>query len=136
MDIIEITRQLGAAIQQDERYLAFHEARKTNEADTDLNDLINKIQLIHMSYQHEAAKDDADEEKLAAYDKEFTEVYQAVMANDNMQKYEAARQAVDEMMNHITGILALCVQGEDPETCEPQEEHHCSGECGSCGGCH
>ena len=34
MDIIEITRQLGAAIQQDERYLAFHEARKTNEADS------------------------------------------------------------------------------------------------------
>ena len=136
MDIIEITRQLGAAIQQDERYLAFHEARKTNEADTDLNDLINKIQLIHMSYQHEAAKDDANEEKLAAYDQEFTEVYQAVMANENMQKYEAARQAVDEMMNHITGILALCVQGEDPKTCEPQEEHHCSGECGSCGGCH
>ena len=116
MDIIEITRQLGAAIQQDERYLAFHEARKTNEADTDLNDLINKIQLIHMSYQHEAAKDDANEEKLAAYDKEFTEAYQAVMANENMQKYEAARQAVDEMMNHITGILALCVQGEDPKT--------------------
>ncbi|MEE1245657.1 MAG: YlbF family regulator [Acutalibacteraceae bacterium] len=136
MDIIEITRQLGAAIQQDERYLAFHEARRTNEADTDLNDLINKIQLIHMSYQHEAAKDDANEEKLAAYDKEFSEVYQAVMANENMQKYEAARHAVDDMMNEITAILSLCVQGEDPETCQPQEEHHCSGECGSCGGCH
>ena len=136
MDIIEITRQLGAAIQQDERYLAFHEARRTNEADTDLNDLINKIQLIHMSYQHEAAKDDANEEKLASYDKEFSEVYQTVMANENMQKYEAARHAVDDMMNEITAILSLCVQGEDPKTCQPQEEHHCSGECGSCGGCH
>ena len=136
MDIIEITRQLGAAIQQDERYLAFHEARRTNEADTDLNDLINKIQLIHMSYQHEAAKDDANEEKLAAYDKEFSEVYQTVMANENMQKYEAARHAVDDMMNEITAILSLCVQGEDPKTCQPREEHHCSGECGSCGGCH
>ena len=136
MDIIEITRQLGAAIQQDERYLAFHEARRTNEADTDLNDLINKIQLIHMSYQHEAAKDDANEEKLAAYDKEFSEVYQTVMANENMQKYEAARHAVDDMMNEITAILSLCVQAEDPKTCQPQEEHHCSGECGSCGGCH
>ena len=136
MDIIEITRQLGAAIQQDERYLAFHEARRTNEADTDLNDLINKIQLIHMSYQHEAAKDDANEEKLAAYDKEFSEVYQTVMANENMQKYEAARHAVDDMMNEITAILSLCVQGEDPKTCQPQEEHHCSGECGSCGVCH
>lgn len=136
MDIIEITRQLGAAIQEDERYLAFHEARKTNESDTDLNDLINKVQLIHMSYQHEAAKDDADEDKLQAYDKEFSEAYQAVMANENMQKYEESRKAVDEMMNGITAILSLCVQGEDPKTCEPQEEHNCSGECGSCGGCH
>lgn len=137
MDIIEITRQLGAAIQQDERYLAFQEARKVNEADTELNDLINKIQLIHMSYQHEASKDDANEEKLQAYDKEFTEVYQQVMANENMKNYEAARQAVDDMMNHITAILSLCVQGEDPATCEPhEEEHHCSGECSSCGGCH
>jgi cell fate (sporulation/competence/biofilm development) regulator YlbF (YheA/YmcA/DUF963 family) len=136
MDVIEITRQLGAAIQQDERYLAFHEARKVNEADTDLNDLINKIQLIHMSYQHEAAKDDASEEKLQAYDKEFSEVYAAVMANGNMQKYEAARKAVDDMMNYITQILAMCVQGEDPATCDPAAEHQCSGECGSCGGCH
>ena len=71
MDVIELTRQLGAAIQKDERYLAFHEARRVNEADTDLNDLINKIQRIHMSYQHEAAKDEANEEKLQAYDKEF-----------------------------------------------------------------
>ncbi len=137
MDIIEITRQLGAAIQQDERYLAFHEARRVNEADTDLNDMINKLQLIHMSYQHEAEKDDADQEKLQAYDKEFTEAYQAVMSNENMQKYEAARQAVDVMMNEITGILSLCVQGEDPATCELHEEHHdCGGNCSSCGGCH
>lgn len=136
MDIIEITRQLGAAIQADERYLQFHEARKNNEADTDLNDLINKVQLIHMSYQHEAAKDDADEEKLQAYDKEFSEAYQAVMANENMQKYEQARKEVDDMMNGITAILSLCVQGEDPATCEPHEEHNCSGECSSCGGCH
>lgn len=135
MDIIEITRQLGAAIQEDERYIEFHEARKVNEADADLNDMINKIQLIHMSYQHEAAKDDASEEKLQAYDKEFSEAYEAVMANENMQRYEAARKAVDEMMNGITAILALCVQGEDPATCEP-EAHNCSGECGSCGGCH
>ncbi len=136
MDVIEITRQLGAAIQTDERYLAFHEARKVNEADAELNDLINKIQLIHMSYQHEAAKDDANEEKLQAYDKEFSEVYNAVMANPNMQNYEAARKSVDDMMNYITQILAMCVQGEDPATCDPAAEHQCSGECGSCGGCH
>ena len=96
-----------------------------------------KLNLIQMSYQHEAAKDDANEEKLQAYDKEFSEVYAAVMANENMQKYEAARKAVDDMMNYLTQILAMCVQGEDPATCDPAaHEHNCSGECSSCGGCH
>ena len=33
MDLIKLTRQLGAAIQQDERYLAFQAARKANEED-------------------------------------------------------------------------------------------------------
>ena len=31
MDVIELTRQLGAAIQQDERYKAYEEARKAAE---------------------------------------------------------------------------------------------------------
>ena len=81
MDIIELTRQLGAAIQKEEAYINFHKAKEVNESDDELNALIDKIQLIHMSYQHEASKDDANEDKLAAYDKEFTEVYQQVMAN-------------------------------------------------------
>ncbi len=132
MDIIELTRQLGAAIQKEEAYINFHKAKKTNEADDELNELINKIQLIHMSYQHEANKDDANEEKLQAYDKEFTDVYRQVMANSNMQAFEKAKEELDAMMKEITGILSLCAQGEDPEKCEYAPA--CSGNCASCGG--
>lgn len=32
MDIIKMARELGAAIQQDERYLNFKKAREANEA--------------------------------------------------------------------------------------------------------
>ena len=56
MDIIKLTRELGAAIQQDDRYAKFQAAQKANEEDKDLNDLMGKIQLVHMSYQHEASK--------------------------------------------------------------------------------
>ena len=45
MTVIELTRQLGAAIQQDVRYKAYEEARKANEADNALNELIGKINL-------------------------------------------------------------------------------------------
>ena len=136
MELEKMARQLGAAIQQDEAYLNFEKARLANEADEELNDLMGKIRLIQMSYQVEAAKDEPDEDKMNGFNQEFQGVYSQIMANKNMQEYEKARQAVDDMMNEITGILAMCVQGEDPATCDPHAEHNCSGECGSCGGCH
>lgn len=134
MDLIQMARELGAAIQKDERYLALEKANAVNEADAELNNLIGEIQMIQMSYQNEAGKEDADKQKLEAFDKRFSEVYQLVMENPNMQEFQAARQEVDELMKYITGILTLCVRGEDPATCEPQPEHNCGGECSSCGG--
>ena len=137
MDVIAKARELGALLQQDERYIKLMEAQKANEADTELNELIARIQLIQMSFQHEASKEDRNDQKLEAYDKEFGEIYTKIMANPNMQAYEAARAEIDNLMNYITSIFALCLQGEDPATCEPKaEEHNCSGECSSCGGCH
>ena len=135
MDIIKLTRELGAAIQQDERYIKFQAAQKANDEDKELNELMGKIQLVHMSYQHEASKEDANEQKLAAYETEFNDLYKKVMENENMQNYEVARVEIDEMMQYITSILALCVQGEDPATCEPKQEHHCGGDCSGCSGC-
>lgn len=135
MDIIKLTRELGAAIQQDERYAKFQAAQKANEDDKEFNELMGKIQLVHMSYQHEASKEDANEQKLAAYETEFNDLYKKVMDNEHMRDYEVARAEIDEMMHYITGILALCIQGEDPATCEPEEEHHCGGDCSGCSGC-
>ena len=137
MTVIELTRQLGAAIQQDERYAAYEAARKANEADDALNGLIGKINLVQMNYQNEAAKgEEANAEAMEGFAKEFEQLYREIMLNGNMIKFETAKNAVDAMMNEIMGILACCVDGQDPATCNPQEEHHCSGSCDSCGGCH
>ena len=138
MDVIAKARELGAALQQDERYLKFVKAQKANEEDEALNELIAKLQLAQVSFQHEASKQDKDDAKLQELDKEFGALYSQIMANPNLQAYEAAAAEVDELMKYINGIFTLCLQGEDPATCEPlqEEEHHCGGECSSCGGCH
>ncbi len=137
MDVIAKARELGALLQQDERYVKLMEAQKANEEDTALNELIARIQLVQMSFQHEASKEDKNEQKLEAYDKEFGEIYTQIMANPNMQAYEAARQEIDQLMQYINNIFALCLQGADPATCEPpKQEHNCGGECSSCSGCH
>ena len=137
MDVIAKARELGALLQQDERYVKLMEAQKANEEDTALNELIARIQLVQMSFQHEATKEDKNEQKLEAYDKEFGEIYTQIMANPNMQAYEAARKDIDDLMQYINAIFALCLQGEDPATCAPpKHDHECGGECSSCGGCH
>ena len=135
MTVIEATRELGKAIQADERYTMLMAAKEANDKDDALNALIGKLNLIQMSYQHEA-EGEANEEKMNAYDKEFREVYTEVMANANMRNYEEARQEVDNMMNYVMQLLSMVVNGEDPETCDPAKmQSECSGSCSTCGGC-
>ena len=138
MNVIELTRQLGAAIQKDERYLAFAAAKEANEKDDALNALMGEIQMIQMNYQMEASKETPDSAKMQEFEAEFNAKYEAFMANENMQKYDEARAEVDSMMNYIMQILGLCVNGADPATCEPeqQHDHSCDGACSSCSGCH
>ena len=138
MSVIELTRQLGAEIQKDERYLAFAAAKEANEKDEALNALMGEIQMIQMNYQMEASKETPDSAKMQEFEAEFNAKYEAFMANENMQKYDEARAEVDSMMNYIMQILGLCVNGADPATCEPeqQHDHSCDGSCSSCSGCH
>ena len=138
MSVIELARQLGAEIQKDERYLAFAAAKEANEKDEALNALMGEIQMIQMNYQMEASKETPDSAKMQEFEAEFNAKYEAFMANENMQKYDEARAQVDAMMNYIMQILGLCVNGADPATCEPeqQHDHSCDGSCSSCSGCH
>ena len=62
-------------------------------------------------------------------------ILKKIRANEKMQKFNAANQLYSGMVNKVYAILELCCNGEDPDTCEP-EEHSCSGSCSTCGGCH
>lgn len=131
MDVIKLTRDLGAAIQQDPRYLRFAAAREANEKDPELLDLMGQIQLLQMNYQREAAKEEPDAAAMEAFEKQFNDVYGAFMANAHMQEYEAARHDIDELMNYVMQLLGLCVNGADPAICEP-DPHECGGDCSCC----
>ena len=135
MELEKLARELGAAIQKDQVYLDYEAARKANDEDEELNALMGKIRLVQLSYQQEAAKESPEEQKMQAFYVEFIGVFNEFMAFANMLAFYLARFAVDEMMNFLTGILAMCVNGEDPATCDPTA-HNCGGECSSCSGCH
>ncbi|MCH5197423.1 MAG: YlbF family regulator [Oscillospiraceae bacterium] len=137
MDVITAARELGKAIQADERYKEYANAKKANDEDIGLQGLIGKLNILQMSYQNESEKENPDEKKLEQWDADFRNTYAEVMLNAKMRDFEEKKQIVDDLMNYIVNLLSLCVNGADPETAEPVQSDGsgCTGSCSTCGGC-
>ena len=136
MDIIEITRQLGAAIQQDERYSDYAMAKERNDSDSALQELIGEFNLVRQNMAMEQAKPEEDQnaDRLAELNEKMQSLYTTIMTNENMADYTMAKAAMDKLMNQVNTILSAALNGDDPMTC-PAEAPTCSGSCGTCGGC-
>lgn len=134
MDIIKMARELGKAIQQDDKVIAYNLARQHNESDEKLQELIGKFNLKRLELNNVLGKADRDTDRIAQLDKEIKEIYAEVMNNPNMIAYNTTKQEVDRMMNFVTQILTGSVNGEDPDSIE--EQTGCSGSCEGCSGCH
>lgn len=133
MDIIKLTRQLGAEIQKDERYLAFMKATETNDNDQTLQNQIGEFNIAKAELDRALSDNEMAQEEIDKLNNKLGDIYREIMANSLMTEYNNARTQLDALLNEITSILMLCANGADPETCEPSS---CSGNCSSCGGCH
>ncbi len=133
MDIIKLTRQLGAEIQKDERYLAFIKATKTNDNDEALQNQIGQFNIAKAELDRALSDNEMAQEEINKINNKLGDIYREIMANPLMTEYNNAKTQLDVLLNEITSILMLCANGADPQTCEPSS---CSGNCSSCGGCH
>lgn len=134
-NIIKSVRELGKAIQADETFKAYIAAKMDADNDETLQNAIGEFNLVKMQISEETQKEDKDEAKLQELNVKLRKCYADIIANEKMQKYNNANQLYSGLINKVYAILELCCNGEDPETCEP-EEHSCSGSCSTCGGCH
>jgi cell fate (sporulation/competence/biofilm development) regulator YlbF (YheA/YmcA/DUF963 family) len=135
MAIIDLARQMGKEIQASEEYKALNHAKEVNDQDEALQDSIGKFNLKRIELSTAMSAEKKDDDKIAELDRELKAIYQSIMQNPNMVAFNNAKQAMDQMMNEVTTILMLCVNGEDPDTCSP-DLSGCSGSCATCGGCH
>lgn len=135
MDIIELAREIGKTLQQDERYLAMQVARQQSDEDEALQNDIGEFNLKRMAINSEAQKDERDEDKLKELNNELRAVYAKIMQNPHMTAYNDAKTELDALVQRVTAIISMCAEGEDPETCD-YDAASCSGNCASCGGCH
>ncbi len=133
MDVIQMTRELGKAIQQDDRYIAYSLAKQVNDEDKELQADIAKFEGLRKDMSNAMSSENPDFDKINSIDKETKALYQKIMSNPNMMTFSSAQTALEELITNINQIISLCANGEDPDTCEIPKG--CSGNCSACGGC-
>ena len=133
-DIIYEFRLLAKKLQQDDRIVYLEQVKKKMDMDQELQELIQKFNLIQFNYRTEAVKEDKDDAKLAEMNNELISVYADIMANEFMVEYNECKTEVDKLTQLIQAIITAALNGGDPMIVEVPEGG-CSGSCSSCSGC-
>ena len=138
-NVTELSRELGAAIQADERYIAAMAAKEANDKDETLQADIGAFNLARMNLNVEMSKgeDEKDQAMIESLNKQIRELYQKVMTNPGMLAFSQAKPGLDALINEINTIIDASLNGEDPYEVDLEAKAaSCGGNCASCGGCH
>lgn len=136
MSLESALRELGKEIQADPRFAALQAAAAANDADESLQNQMQEMQLLSLKYQQEAEKgEEASQDRITELQTQYQELYNKVMAGDNMKNYSAAAAEMEQMAQFISSMIGLFFDGQDPETCQVTAAN-CTHDCSTCGGCH
>lgn len=136
MNVIELARQLGVALQADERFKTFTVAKNNNDNDAELQEKIAQFNELRRQLNVEMSKDEKDAEAMKKLDGEIKNIYGEIMTRPSMIEYNTAREAMDKLLNSVNFIITMAANGEDPMTCPEEQPQSCSGSCSGCSGCH
>ena len=132
--LLAMAIDLADQLQADPRCEAVMAATKAADEDETLQSLISEFNLKRLAINTEEGKEDVDTEKIRQLNQELRECYAAVMTNEKMMAYNEAKGELDMLVNKIQFAINLAAQGQDPNLAA--QESSCTGDCGSCGGCH
>ncbi|MBR1423848.1 MAG: YlbF family regulator [Ruminococcus sp.] len=135
MNVIEMARELGKAIQQDERYIRYMDACTLNDTDTELQNEIGKFNIKRAELGEEMRKNGGDTEKLKELNAEIQEMYKNIMEMPKMVEFYEAKDELGKLITSVNYIVSQASEGEDPETCPETPPQSCSGSCAGCSGC-
>ena len=131
--VIEAARQLGRALQSDERYIKYAAAQQQNDEDAALQEAIEKF-TNKRGELAEVQKNGGDEERLAELNTEVRELYVEIFQNENMARFNVAREEFGTLMAFVNQIISGSQNGLDPDSIEYQMPG-CGSGCSSCSGC-
>ena len=132
-EILEMAQKLGQAIADSEEIKVFREMEKIFNEDTEAQRVMNEYEAERAKMTVKAKETGMTPESLQLFQSEMKKSMDKLMANKTVKEYLEAKSNFNDIIKKVNSIISFCIQGEDQELAS---EGGCSGNCGSCGGCH
>ena len=101
MDCIDLFKKAAAALQTDVRYLELDAARRENDADEELQNMIGEFNLARLDLNNESAKPETDAARVAELNQRVNDLYSQIMASEGMVRYNAAKAECEALVSHM-----------------------------------
>ena len=128
--VMECARQLGMAIVESEIYKNMQKAEAEAMSNEEVTKAMARFIELKQLIGDEMQKENADPILLSEYGKEMDEMQQNLNNMPIVEEMTSSRQRFSDMMTQVNKIMEFIITGEVAQS------GGCSGNCGSCGGCH
>ncbi len=125
-EINNTIEKLGQQILASEEYVSFKEAEAAYQADAQLSTLVNDFDACRNDLIMARSTEEVDETKVGEIQDRMEKLYNQIMENDNMKRYNEAAGKFEALMKQVFDGINTAVFG-------PQE---CTHNCATCSGCH
>ena len=105
MDCIDLFKRAAMALQTDPRYVILDQARKANDKDEELQNLIGEFNLARMDLNNEIGKNERDDARIAELNEKVNSLYGQIMGNEGMVAYNEAKRECENLVNYIDAII-------------------------------
>lgn len=128
--VTECAMALGQAIVDSEEYKNMQVAEETAMSNPEVTQAMARFMEVKKELGDLMCKPDPDPNQMSEYGREMDELQQKLNSMEVVEAMTAARQKFSELMNSVNAVLEYMITGET------SQGGGCSGNCGSCSGCH
>lgn len=129
-EILKEAQALGKLIAASEEVKAANAAKEAYDTDPEIQALITEYNVNNKALAEEYKRAEQDEALMTSIKNRIGELYNLIMAHPVYVAYMSAQEGVGELMRLVNDEINFEVTGERPSASA------CTGNCGTCGGCH
>lgn len=135
MDVLELTRSLAKSLQESDEYKNYRKSEMESDNNEELQLSIKKFNDIKTDLDILRTSENRDEEKMKQLNEELRKVYDKVINDPYMIKFNESKSLVDDMMDKVNFILTSALNGENVDEIDLKNITKLSGGCCGSGGC-